>query len=46
VGGTHVGRLKAIPDRIVKERGQVSEYVVESPAKESEGVLQEHEPGS
>jgi hypothetical protein len=46
VGGAHVGRLKAIPDRIEPERGQVPENIVESPAKESEGVLQEHEPGS
>jgi hypothetical protein len=46
VGGTHVGRLKAVPDRIEPERGQPSENVTEPSAKESEGVLQKHESGS
>jgi hypothetical protein len=46
VGGTHVRCLPAIPLRIEPERGQVPENVVDSPAKESESVLQEDVFGS
>jgi hypothetical protein len=46
VGGAHVGRLKAVPDRIEPERGQVPENITKPSAKESEGVLQEDEGGS
>jgi hypothetical protein len=46
VGGTHIGRLKAIALRIETERGQVPENITEPSAKEAEGVLQEHVAGS
>lgn len=42
VGGTKEGRRETVPLRIVPEGGQVPEYLVESPAKESWHVLHEH----